>query len=476
MKIKYLLVFILLVSVSFTAKAQFKNYGVKGGIQYVQLLPFSEFDARYSFLARGFLNFEINNTMSFDIGIGYGQYKTDDHFNTYPTNSPGDHDVSTDIIPVDVRLRISPFPSKNWNPYFYAGAGLMSYTVKNVPGDSLIPQYNTKESGWMGIFPIGIGTEVKLSNNVLLDINGGATYTTTDLINNFVVPSFTDSYAQLGLGLTFTGSDICNTDMDKDGLTYCREEQIGTDPNNPDTDGDGLKDGPEVEQYKTNPLNKDTDGDSLNDGDEVMKYSTNPLNKDSDSDELTDGDEIQKYLTLPNNADTDSDGLKDGAEVLTHKTDPKMVDTDLGSIGDGVEVGRGTNPLNRADDVPPAPVVEERVKVGQVITLEGINFATNSYEISSLAEDKLEIALSSLRDNPAVEVEIIGHTDNTGGRDHNMQLSLNRAESVKQWFVSQGIAASRITTIGMGPDDPISSNDSEEGRFQNRRIDFKRVK
>ncbi|MBK8550483.1 MAG: OmpA family protein [Ignavibacteria bacterium] len=475
---KKLLLLLVLLSACFSIKvnAQFKNYGIKGGIQYQQLLPFSEFDARYSFIARGFVNFELSNSLSLDLGAGYGQYKTDDHWNTYPANSPGDHDVSTDIIPIDVRLRISPWAktAKNWNPYFYIGGGVMSYNVKNVPADTSISAFDVKESGWAGILPLGIGTEVKLSDNVLLDINGGVTYTTTDLLNNFVITDFNDASANLGIGITFASSDKCNTDEDKDGLTYCREEQIGTNPVIADTDGDGCLDGAEVDQYKTNPLNKDTDGDTLLDCDEIMKYSTDPLKKDTDADGLMDNEEIQKYTTLPTNPDTDGDGLKDGAEVLTHKTNPKVVDTDLGSIGDGVEVGRGTNPLNPDDDLPKAP--EEKVKVGDVITLEGINFATNKWEITSLAEEKLDVALNAMKNNPNVEVEIIGHTDNTGGRNWNMELSQKRAESVKDWFISKGISGSRITTIGMGPDDPIAPNDTEEGRYQNRRIDFKRTK
>ena len=459
--------------ISFNANAQFKNYGIKGGIQYQQLLPFSEFDARFSYLARGFVNFELTNTLSLDLGVGYGQYKTDDHFNTYPPTSPGDHDVSTDIIPIDLRLRIAPFPSKNWNPYFYIGGGVINYNVKDVPGDTAIPQFNTKESGWAGYFPIGIGTEAKLSDQVYIDINGGVAYTTTDLLNNFVIPDFEDASANLGIGLTFAGSDMCETDEDRDGLTYCREEQLGTDPENPDTDGDGCKDGEEVDTYLTNPLNKDTDGDALNDCDEIRLYSTDPLKMDTDADGLNDYDEINKYTTLPTNPDTDGDGLKDGAEVMTHKTDPKNKDTDAGTIGDGVEVGRGSDPLNASDDLPPPPPVEEKVKVGEVITLEGINFATDSWQITSLAEEKLEVALSSLKNNPNVEVEIIGHTDNTGRRAWNMELSERRAESVKDWFISKGISGSRITTTGMGPDDPIAPNNTKEGRYKNRRIDFK---
>ncbi|HMS64352.1 MAG TPA: OmpA family protein [Ignavibacteria bacterium] len=476
---KYLLVFSLLVSISFTnsSNAQFRNYNIKGGVQFLPLLPFSEFDARFSFLGRGFVNFELSNVYSLELGVGYGQYKTDDHYNTYPVTSTGDHDVSTDIIPIDVRLRISPWAktAKNWNPYFYIGGGVMNYNVKNVPADSTIPAYNTKESGWAGIVPVGLGTEIKLSNSVLLDLSGGATYSTTDLLNNFVITDFKDAYAQLGVGITFAGSDMCNTDEDKDGLTYCKEEQIGTNPEIADTDGDGCLDGAEVNQYKTDPLNKDTDGDTLLDCDEVMKYSTNPLSKDTDADGLMDNEEIQKYLTIPTNPDTDGDGLKDGDEVMKYKTDPKDKDTDHGTIGDGIEVDRGTDPLNPADDIPPPPV-EEKVKVGQVITLEGINFATNKWEITSLAEDKLEVALNAMKDNPNVEVEIIGNTDNTGSRNWNMELSEKRAESVKEWFVSKGISGSRITTKGVGPDDPIAPNDTEEGRYKNRRIDFKRIK
>ncbi len=82
-------------------------------------------------------------------------------------------------------------------------------------------------------------------------------------------------------------------DSDKDGLDDVREKQIGTDPHNPDTDGDGLSDGDEVIVYKTNPLNPDTDGDGLSDGDEVLIWHTNPLNPDTDGDGYPDGTEVK---------------------------------------------------------------------------------------------------------------------------------------------------------------------------------------
>jgi len=69
------------------------------------------------------------------------------------------------------------------------------------------------------------------------------------------------------------------------------EKLLGTDPKNPDTDGDGLKDGEEVNTYRRS-IKADTDGDGLTDGDEVLKYKTDPLKTDSDGDGLSDKDEL----------------------------------------------------------------------------------------------------------------------------------------------------------------------------------------
>ncbi|HAY33607.1 MAG TPA: OmpA family protein [Ignavibacteria bacterium] len=469
------ILFTLTLFITSQSDAQFKDYVVKGGIQYNQLMPFSEYKAAYSYTARAYLAFELSRLLAIEIGGGFGQYKTEDDFNTYSTVTSDKNYVKSDIIPIDARLRVSPGNSKNWNPYFYGGIGLMKYVTKELPVNSNVPDYFEKASGWTAFIPLGIGTEVRMSNNIMLDISGGVSYPFTDLLNNFVLGEWEDASANLSLGLTFAGSDDCDTDLDKDGLTKCREEQLGTNPNIADTDGDGLLDGEEVNTYMTNPLNRDTDGDTLSDGDEVKRHNTNPLNKDTDNDGLMDNEEVNTYLTIPTDSDTDDDGLTDGDEVKVHRTDPKVADTDLGTIGDGVEVGRGTNPLDPSDDLPPAPV-EEPIKVGQVITLEGINFETNSSDISSYAEDVLERAYGYMRDNPDLEVEISGHTDSRGSRNHNMGLSERRAESVKAWFVAKGISPSRITTVGYGPDQPVDSNDTEEGRFKNRRIDFKRTK
>ncbi|MGV6938643.1 S-layer homology domain-containing protein [Paenibacillus sp. CMM36] len=135
-------------------------------------------------------------------------------------------------------------------------------------------------------------------------------------------------------------------DSDKDGLSDYKEEMIGTDKLKPDTDGDGLTDGQEVNLIGTNPLKIDTDGNGVNDGDEdsdgdgltnaeEVKLGTNPGNKDTDFDGWDDAYELKKG-TNPLEADSDHDGLKDSIEEKL-KMDPLNPDTNGNGIKDGDE-------------------------------------------------------------------------------------------------------------------------------------------
>ena len=111
-----------------------------------------------------------------------------------------------------------------------------------------------------------------------------------------------------------------------------------------DADADGLIASDEY-IYGTNPNNADTDGDGLNDGQEILTYGTDPLFPDIDGDGLTDAQEVLTYMTNPYMFDTDGDGLSDGQEVLTYGTDPLVFDTDGDGLSDGQEVAVGSNPL-----------------------------------------------------------------------------------------------------------------------------------
>ena len=171
----------------------------------------------------------------------------------------------------------------------------------------------------------------------------------------------------------FDPSDAVN-DLDSDGLTNLDEFQLGTEPNNTDTDSDGLLDGDEVNRYQTSPQLADSDGDLLLDGLEVELLS-NPLSSDSDNDGLLDhyeysfgtdinvddaGNDLDsdgltnleefQLGTEPNNTDTDSDGLLDGDEVNRHQTNPQLGDSDGDRLLDGLEVELLSNPLSSDSD------------------------------------------------------------------------------------------------------------------------------
>jgi outer membrane protein OmpA-like peptidoglycan-associated protein len=74
--------------------------------------------------------------------------------------------------------------------------------------------------------------------------------------------------------------------------------------------------------------------------------------------------------------------------------------------------------------------------------------------------------------NPSVSVIVTGHTDNVGGQKFNQDLSLKRAQAVRNWLVKKGIASRRMRTVGRGLNEPVASNETDEGRAENRRIEF----
>ena len=77
-----------------------------------------------------------------------------------------------------------------------------------------------------------------------------------------------------------------------------------------------------------------------------------------------------------------------------------------------------------------------------------------------------------MKSNPDLKVEIDGHTDSIGGHDYNMKLSTDRAAAVVAAVTAGGIDASRLSSAGFGPDKPIATNDSDEGRAKNRRVEL----
>ena len=134
-------------------------------------------------------------------------------------------------------------------------------------------------------------------------------------------------------------------DTDGDGLSNYKEKDIGTDPNNVDSDNDRLSDGQEYYATKTDPKNADTDADGLSDGEET-KLTTDPKKADTDGDGINDGDET-KLGTNPLKKDSDNDGVSDAQEIRGAITKDENRKNE---IGDSYNIN---NPANtRHDDKP----------------------------------------------------------------------------------------------------------------------------
>jgi OOP family OmpA-OmpF porin len=124
-------------------------------------------------------------------------------------------------------------------------------------------------------------------------------------------------------------------------------------------------------------------------------------------------------------------------------------------------------PVRSAASVDSAPPLTRRV------VLRGVEFGSDTAYIEPESAGVLELVAEQLRENPELRVRIEGYTDAQAPRAYNLELSLERAESVKRILVGFGIAPNRLDAVGLGEADPVASNDTELGRTLNRRVELK---
>jgi outer membrane protein OmpA-like peptidoglycan-associated protein len=168
----------------------------------------------------------------------------------------------------------------------------------------------------------------------------------------------------------------------------------------------------------------------------------------------TEGDEINFFVAADGMTafiSSQRDGGKGGYDIYTFEL-PEEIRSD------------SANYLATVDVMELTP--------GDAVILQNIQFEYNSSALTADSQPGITMLVGFLRDNPELKVELAGHTDNVGSDSYNLKLSKERAETVRNALIYQGIDAKRLTAKGYGTSQPIAPNDTEEHRALNRRTEM----
>jgi len=116
------------------------------------------------------------------------------------------------------------------------------------------------------------------------------------------------------------------------------------------------------------------------------------------------------------------------------------------------------------------------IEIGAVVRLNNVFFDFDKWDLRPESYVELDRVVKLLQENPSISIEMSAHTDSYGSDDYNMKLSDNRAKSVREYILSKGISQDRITSKGYGETMPVATNETDEGRQMNRRVEFKILK
>jgi OmpA-OmpF porin, OOP family len=186
----------------------------------------------------------------------------------------------------------------------------------------------------------------------------------------------------------------------------------------------------------------------------------------------SDGDGIPDYL----DACPDKAGIPSKDPAANGCPDPDRdhdgIPNEKDKCPDEPETYNGFQDADGCPDV--APIVIE-VRNDQIVVIhDRINFEFNSERIlGARSFEALDLVALAIKAHPEIKrIEVAGHTDNVGPREINLEYSRKRAEAVVAYLVSKGVEPARLVSNGYGPDKPVASNDTEQGRAENRRVQF----
>lgn len=462
MKYTQILLTLILTVILFPPKYLFcqeVSLGLKGGttayfgdIKNPKLTPYAG------------LSFDLWFAEKFSVGLlGY---------NSFIQGKEDDYYFETKIYWLAGILKYRPLAKNVVSPFIMAGLEGYTFNPIDKRGNPL-PNNETNSYNKNGLgIPLGAGVSYFVNDNISIDLEGVYHLLFSDNLDDVTEGSGKDSYLSTYLGVAFHFGKPKDTDgdgiIDKQDLDPLRPEDFDgfrdTD-GAPDLDND-QDDVPDVRD-KAPMIPEDKDGfedmdgvpDPDNDEDGILDTEDDAPNDPEDVDNFQDGDGAP-------DPDNDNDGIADVKDEC-----PGTDET----VSAGIATEETFNNYED-DDGCPDKKPEIAVEKGEAVVLEGVYFATGKADLTQNSRFILDKVVRTLRENPKIEVEIRGYTDNTGGYQLNMRLSKQRADAVKIYLLNQGIDAVKIRTRGFGPENPIATNHTREGRAKNRRIEFYRIK
>lgn len=215
----------------------------------------------------------------------------------------------------------------------------------------------------------------------------------------------------------------------------------------------------------------DSDGDGYPDG------------MDNCPNDPEDGKPPRKTDGCPAEADRDEDGIpdrldrcpddKEDLDKIEDKDGCPEDDADKDMVLDKVDkCPTEPGPPNADKKLNGCPTLTKVTEDGTITLLKNIEFESGAATIKPVSYPILNEVLIFLKSKSEVRLAIHGHTDSVGKHETNLKLSKDRAAAVRKWLEGKGIAASRLESEGYGPDKPLQSNDTPEGRAKNRRVEF----
>ncbi|HTY28470.1 MAG TPA: OmpA family protein [Mycobacterium sp.] len=174
-------------------------------------------------------------------------------------------------------------------------------------------------------------------------------------------------------------------------------------------------------------------------------------------------------LTLTGTAP--SDEVKAAVEAAAKAAWPNVTIVNNIVVKAGIPSGVPSAPATPTATAPSGDCGSLQSDIASALTAP-INFETDGFTLTPATQQMLSAVAAKIKACPTAKIAVTGYTDNTGNDAINIPLSNNRAKSVGDYLVSQGVSAAEVTTSGQGAANPVASNDTEAGRAQNRRVEI----